>query len=133
MDRKKYSYSNYRTKTTLQDILSHISKNKHKYLKREINKLIGLLVVLLIIFLIKLMNLNSTNNVIQIIDKSINYKVDLKQDTKEIKGYLVKLFEVSKEKFEEILYKEEKTEEVFNEIDNNYKEENSLEEIKKNY
>lgn len=117
MDRKKYSYASYRRKTTFQDILNHISKNKHKYIKREINKLIGLLVILLIIFLIKLMNINSTNNVIQIIQTSINYEVDLKRDTQQIKDYLVSIFEVSKEKIEEIINKDEKTEEVFNEID----------------
>lgn len=50
--------------------------------QRQLNRLICVLAILVLLLLLKRINGRISNNIIEIIDSSVNYKVDLRQDSR---------------------------------------------------
>lgn len=81
-------------------------KLNNNFYTKQLNRLILVLVILLAVFIVKLINNNSTNKVINIIEKNIYYDFNIKEDGKKVKDYLTKLIGGSKERIEELLAKQ---------------------------
>lgn len=54
------------------------------FYRRQVNKIIICILLVLSVLIIKKINVRFTNNIIRIVDKSINYSFDLKEDTKKV-------------------------------------------------
>lgn len=61
------------------------------YYKRQINKIIYVLIILVLLLILKKINNSISSNIIQIIDKGINYEFSIKRDGKNILDYGKKL------------------------------------------
>ena len=86
-------------------------KSPNNYYNKQINRLVFVLITLLIILLIKMMNTGITNDIINIIEKNVNYEFSLKKDGERVKEYLVKVVDISMETIEGLtgqLYKHNK-------------------------
>src|SRR5690554_222487 len=59
------------------------------FLRRQIKKIIVCIIIVLAILLIKNINLKFTNNIIRIVDKSINYSFDIREDTKKVYDFIL--------------------------------------------
>ncbi len=70
--RKKRTYNTYN------------NSSGTSFYRRQLNKIIICIAIVLVVLIIKKANLKLTNNVIRIVDESINYSFDIKEDTKKI-------------------------------------------------
>lgn len=62
--------------------------------KRQLNRIIYVLAILVLLLLLKRLNNSISNNIIEIIDNSINYKVNIKEDSRKVLDYGKKLLEL---------------------------------------
>ncbi len=68
---------------------------KHRLdLKRQLNRIIYVLAILILLLLLKRLNNSISSNIIEIIDNSINHKVNIKEDSKLIIDYGKKIFKL---------------------------------------
>lgn len=74
--RKKRGYNTYN------------NSNGVSFYRKQLNKIIICIVIVLIVLIIKKANLKFTNNIIRIVDKSINYSFDIKEDTKKVLDFV---------------------------------------------
>lgn len=81
---------------------NNIKKILNVFLNKLINQAIIVLAVLLGIFIIKLININTTNKILDIIERNIYYDFSFKEDGKKIKDALVKIVNTSKVALEEL-------------------------------
>ena len=58
------------------------------FYKKQLNKVIVCIIIVLVVLIIKKANLKLTNNIIRIVDESINYSFDIKEDTKRVFDYV---------------------------------------------
>lgn len=61
------------------------------YYKRQINKIIAVLIILFLLFILKIFNNSISTNIIQIIHNSTNYEFNLKKDGRKIIDYSKKI------------------------------------------
>ncbi|SCG83729.1 hypothetical protein DW1_2164 [Proteiniborus sp. DW1] len=54
------------------------------FYRKQLNKILICIVIVLAVLIIKKINLKLTNNIIRIVDESINYSFDIKEDTKKV-------------------------------------------------
>lgn len=54
------------------------------FYRKQLNKLVICIIIVIAILLIKKINIRFTNNIIRIVDKSINYSFDIREDTKKV-------------------------------------------------
>ncbi len=87
MNRRKYS-------NRYKGIKKIFFKQRLNY-KKQINKLFYMLIILVLILILKKINNKLTSNVIQIINKGINYEFSIKEDGKKILDYSKGLLEFS--------------------------------------
>ncbi len=65
-----------------------------RFIKSQFSKLIIAAIILVILFMLKLINIKLTNNVIQIIHKSINYEFSIVKTGEKLKSYGTKIFDL---------------------------------------
>lgn len=80
------------------NLLNKIGKS---YFDRQISRIITVLVILLVVLVVKLINTNTTNYIIQTLEKNIYHKFSLKEDGGKVKDYLLKTVDSSKIAIEE--------------------------------
>ncbi|QQY80427.1 murein DD-endopeptidase MepM/ murein hydrolase activator NlpD [Keratinibaculum paraultunense] len=68
---------------------------KRFHYKRQLKRFICILIILSLILVLKVINNKLTSNIIQIINKGINYEFSIKEDGKKILNYSKKLLELS--------------------------------------
>ncbi|MBU5455455.1 M23 family metallopeptidase [Caproiciproducens sp. MSJ-32] len=68
---------------------------KRFHYKRQLKRFICILIILSLILILKVINNKLTSNIIQIINKGINYEFSIKGDGKKILNYSKKLLELS--------------------------------------
>lgn len=73
---------------------------KRFYYKRQLKRFICILIILSLILILKMINNKLTSNVIQIINKGINYEFSIKEDSKRVLNYSKKLLELSEKTLE---------------------------------
>lgn len=61
--------------------------------RRQLMNIIGVIIILLFLLILKLLNTSITNNVIQLVENSINYDFSLKKDGQAILNYSKKVLE----------------------------------------
>ncbi|NLJ77733.1 MAG: M23 family metallopeptidase [Tissierellia bacterium] len=88
MNRKRYGRTN-------NNILRFI-KNRIRY-GLNMKQVACVLVILLIIFILKLLNNSISTNIIQIIDKGINYEFSIRDDGNRILGYSKQMMRISQD------------------------------------
>ncbi|MCF6465369.1 murein hydrolase activator EnvC family protein [Clostridium sp. Cult2] len=66
-------------------ILNYLKRRFHY--KRQLNKIIGVLIILILILILKILNNSISSNIIQIIHNGINYEFSIKKDGKVILDY----------------------------------------------
>ncbi len=71
----------------------NLFKSRLNY-KRQLNRIIYVLAILILLLLLKRLNNSISSNIIEIIDNSINYKVNVKEDSKLIIDYGKKIFKL---------------------------------------
>ncbi len=98
MNRRKYS-NRYKG-------IKNFFKQRLNY-KKQINKLFYMLIILVLILILKKINNKLTSNVIQIINKGINYEFSIKKDGKKILDYSKDLLEFSGKTLEVLNIKNE--------------------------
>lgn len=91
MSRRVY-YRNNRT------IISFIKRRLN--LRRQIINIVGVIIILLFLLILKLLNNSITNNIIQIVESSINYNFSLKKDGQAILNYSKKVLELPEKALE---------------------------------
>lgn len=74
--RKKRVYNTYNN-----------SSGKSFY-RKQLNKVIVCILIVLVVLIIKKANIKLTNNIIRIVNESINYSFDIKEDTKKVFDYV---------------------------------------------
>jgi len=62
--------------------------------KKQLNRIICVLAILVLLLLLKRLNNSISSNIIEIIDNSLNYKVNIKEDGKRVLDYGKKLFQL---------------------------------------
>ena len=62
--------------------------------KKQLNRIICVLAILVLLLLLKRLNNSISNNIIEIIDNSINYKVNVKEDGKRVLDYGKKILKL---------------------------------------
>lgn len=72
-------------KKSYRGIISFIKRRFNP--KRQLTSVVGVLIILVLLLLLKILNNSITDNIIQIIDNSINYEFSLKEDGKEMLNY----------------------------------------------
>ncbi|WP_352420117.1 hypothetical protein [Proteiniborus sp.] len=83
-----------KTNRTVQRILNSLRRKRvyntynysgnENFYKKQLKKIVFCIIVVLAVLLIKKINIKFTNNVIRIVDESINYSFDIKGDTKKV-------------------------------------------------
>jgi len=69
-------------------------------LRRQLFNIIGVIIILLFLLILKLLNNSITNNIIQIVESSINYDFSLKKDGQAILDYSKKILELPEKALE---------------------------------
>ncbi len=72
------------------------------YLNRQVNRIIIVLIVLIGIYIIKLVNIDTTNKILDFIERNIYYDFTIVEDRKKFKDTLVKIVNTSKGTIEEL-------------------------------
>lgn len=57
------------------------NSNKSFY-RKQLNRILICILIVLVVLIIKKINVKFTNNIIRIVDNSINYSIDVKKDTR---------------------------------------------------
>ncbi|WIV10605.1 hypothetical protein [Proteiniborus sp. MB09-C3] len=60
------------------------NSNGVSFYRKQLNKVIICILIILAVLIIKKANIKFTNNIIRIVDESVNYSFDIKEDTKKI-------------------------------------------------
>lgn len=60
------------------------NRSRVSFYRRQLNKVIICIIIILLVLIIKKANIRFTNNIIRIVDESINYTFDIKEDTRKI-------------------------------------------------
>ena len=81
---------------------SNLKKILNLYFNKQVNRIIIVLIILLGIYIIKLVNINSTNRLLDLIEKNIYYNFSLVEDGRKLKDSLIKLVNTSKGRLEEL-------------------------------
>lgn len=76
---------NVKYKGILKGIINYLKRRFHY--KRQLNKIIGVLIILILIFILKMINNRISSGIIQIIHNSVNYEFSMKKDGKIIINY----------------------------------------------
>lgn len=58
------------------------------FYRKQINRIIICIVIVLLVLIIKKANLKFTNNIIRVVDESINYSFNIKEDTKRVLDFV---------------------------------------------
>jgi len=74
--RKKRVYNTYNNRSGV------------SFYRKQLNKIIICIIIILVVLIIKKANIKFTNNIIRIVDESINYTFDIKEDTKKILDFV---------------------------------------------
>lgn len=56
--------------------------NGTNFYRKQINRVVICIIIVLALLIIKKVNVKFTNNIIRIVDESINYSFDIREDTK---------------------------------------------------
>ena len=91
MERKRYT-------NRYKGVKVFLSKRLHY--KRQINKILYVLIILVFLLLLKRLNNSLTSNIIQIIDRVINHEFSFKKDGKKILDYSKGLLKLSEKTLE---------------------------------
>lgn len=76
----------------LKNVLNLFKRRLHY--KRQLNRIIYVLAILVLLLLLKRLNNSISSNIIEIIDNSINYKINIKEDGRLILDYSKKIFQL---------------------------------------
>ncbi|WP_236909274.1 murein hydrolase activator EnvC family protein [Clostridium sp. Cult3] len=98
MERKRYT-------NRYKGVKVFLSKRLHY--KRQINKILYVLIILVFLLLLKRLNNSLTSNIIQIIDRGINHEFSFKKDGKKILDYSKGLLKLSEKTLEVLNIKNE--------------------------
>jgi len=64
------------------------NSNQVSFYRKQLNKVIACIIIVLVVLIIKKANIKLTNNIIRIVDDSINYSFNMREDTKKVLDYV---------------------------------------------
>lgn len=73
----------------------HYSGNSSTvFYRKQINRILICIIIILIVLVMKRINVKLTNNVIRIVDNSINYSYDIHEDTRKVIDFVKNIVKI---------------------------------------